>query len=583
MTMFWKRVCGCAAAVVWIWASLSALPAAPRASAAGMTYSDVTQEAPWALEHVAEQAQRGVFTGYEDGTFRPRASVTRIEAIVAAVRSLGLRDQAEAENAKTPKLRAKDAKLIEQDYAWAVGYLAVAEKRGLLADRTAAVEPAKAADRLWATKLLVRTAALEKGVKGAEAPDFRDIDGLAAEDAGYVAVAVENGLVTGYEDGTFRPEQTVSRAELAALLNRAGPLLPVKDSKFAELEGTVGGVSGNTVTVTVGRASQPFPMALNATIVRNQALVGVGELRSGDRIKGVVQDYKFVHITVTQANNAAPAPTPAPSQTPGGANGTDGGTGSGAAGGGGPNGNGTGGGASSDLIQNGPLSGTVSAVEEGLLTITAISAGTPLFGSGAYPVTDDVAIVVNGLKGSWSDIRWGDTVTVMIRDGRIYHVSLTTIAPVVRDIEGYVSEAHRNQVSIASGGVVTMLPVDKNAIIQRLGEAVTVDDLKPGDQVTGFTENGVVKMLYVFQEYEEWTKANYVIEGIYQGHRMNRDGKITEFIVSTQLEGNPIRLVFAADSHNLIDRQNPPAFLHDQTRLKLIVINQTVVYWEIIT
>lgn len=50
---------------------------------------------------------------------------------------------------------------------------------------------------------------------------------------GFVAAAVERGLITGYPDGTFRPDAGISRAEACTIVNRtlgrkphAGHLLP---------------------------------------------------------------------------------------------------------------------------------------------------------------------------------------------------------------------------------------------------------------------------------------------------------------------------------------------------------------------
>ena len=37
-------------------------------------------------------ASKGVFNGYDDGTFKPQQQITRIESIVAAVRLMGLKE-----------------------------------------------------------------------------------------------------------------------------------------------------------------------------------------------------------------------------------------------------------------------------------------------------------------------------------------------------------------------------------------------------------------------------------------------------------------------------------------------------------
>ncbi|MBQ7792377.1 MAG: S-layer homology domain-containing protein [Clostridia bacterium] len=47
---------------------------------------------------------------------------------------------------------------------------------------------------------------------------FSDLDGHWAEK--YIANAVEKGWITGYEDGTFRPEAPITRAETMTIINR---------------------------------------------------------------------------------------------------------------------------------------------------------------------------------------------------------------------------------------------------------------------------------------------------------------------------------------------------------------------------
>ena len=77
---------------------------------------------------------------------------------------------------------------------------------------------------------------------GYEAPEdpttidtpFVDVD---ADDwyAGAVAFCKENGIISGYEDTTFRPDQTITRQEAAAMLNNAFGLEASTDvSKFTD-------------------------------------------------------------------------------------------------------------------------------------------------------------------------------------------------------------------------------------------------------------------------------------------------------------------------------------------------------------
>ncbi|WP_048749706.1 S-layer homology domain-containing protein, partial [Paenibacillus sp. P22] len=62
----------------------------------------------------------------------------------------------------------------------------------------------------------------EPGPAGASG--FSDGASIPAWGRAFAAEAAKRGLVSGYEDGSFRPEQRVTRAELAVLLSRAAGL-----------------------------------------------------------------------------------------------------------------------------------------------------------------------------------------------------------------------------------------------------------------------------------------------------------------------------------------------------------------------
>jgi hypothetical protein len=56
-----------------------------------------------------------------------------------------------------------------------------------------------------------------------------DVAGNWAEP--FIKVLVEKGIIAGYPDGTFRPDQPVTRAEFAALLNKAFDLQPTRSAR----------------------------------------------------------------------------------------------------------------------------------------------------------------------------------------------------------------------------------------------------------------------------------------------------------------------------------------------------------------
>lgn len=269
-----------------------------------LTFDDLKgKDVEWAQRYIASLASKRVFEGYEDGTFQPRKTISRIEAITAAVRLMGLRDQAESADAKAANLNFKDADKLKQKYPWATGYVSVALQNDLFSETEDMIQPEKEADRLWATTLLVKAMKLQDQAKAkmnAKLP-FRDADKIPAGSVGYVAVAIEKNLIDGYEDNTFRPNKSVSRAELAALLDRTGSQLP----DHASVKGTVTGALNNNLLPVKSQNNEALNVEMdsNVFVFRNGSRVTPGDLRTGDQVLIRTYGGKAIYIEVLNTNN----------------------------------------------------------------------------------------------------------------------------------------------------------------------------------------------------------------------------------------------------------------------------------------
>jgi hypothetical protein len=258
-----------------------------------LSFDDVQgNDVEWAMRYIASLASKRVFEGYEDGSFKPRNAISRIEAITAAVRLMGLRDKAESAAEMATQLNFKDADKIP---AWAVGYVAVALENDLFTENDTSVQPQKVADRLWATTLLVKALKLETEAKAKMNTQltFKDAKEIPAGSVGYVAVAVEKGLIEGFENNTFRPNEPVTRAQLAKLLDLTGDQIGDTNT----VTGTVNAAVYNNVLV-INKGGVPTTLALdaNAFIYRNGLKVAASALQVGDQVR--VRSYNNVVIFV---------------------------------------------------------------------------------------------------------------------------------------------------------------------------------------------------------------------------------------------------------------------------------------------
>ncbi|WP_027087867.1 S-layer homology domain-containing protein [Cohnella panacarvi] len=283
-----------------------------------LEFKDVSEkQLQWAYQNIIRLAAKGVFSGYEDGSFKPQNNITRVEALVAAVRLLGLQAEAEKPENMNANLNFKDFDKLKKKYGWAVGYVAVALQNDLFSENDTSINPEQPATRLWASILLVKALKLDSEAKakmGADLP-FRDEDEIPAGSVGYIAEAVDKGLISGYEmpkkwndyDGTdsktykvFLPNKPVTRAELAALLDRVDEQLPEKNDALA-ITGVVQSVAGGTIAVkksdntTIAVALDP-----NVFVFRNGVKSPSTAIVAGDEVLVRTYEGKAVFIEVTK-------------------------------------------------------------------------------------------------------------------------------------------------------------------------------------------------------------------------------------------------------------------------------------------
>ena len=154
--------------------------------------------------------------GYPDGTVRPNGSITRAE--VSAILFRLLSDKTRDEYFTTVS-SFTDVKAG----AWYNNSIATLEKAGVIVDtaKGGAFRPNEAITRAELAAMLAQFSDA-KPVKGVK---FSDV---SAEHWAYeaIAIAAKMGWIEGYPDGTFRPDATITRAEMMTLVNRALERVP---------------------------------------------------------------------------------------------------------------------------------------------------------------------------------------------------------------------------------------------------------------------------------------------------------------------------------------------------------------------
>lgn len=102
--------------------------------------------------------------------------------------------------------------------------------------------------------------------------DFKDTQGHWAADA--ISTLKANGIINGYLDGTFKPNQSISRAEIVVMLSKVMNTTLVKEVKFEDVSGNWAEAEINTLSemgIVKGKSDGLFEP--NAKAMRYESLL----------------------------------------------------------------------------------------------------------------------------------------------------------------------------------------------------------------------------------------------------------------------------------------------------------------------
>ncbi len=161
----------------------------------------------WAESTINSWINSGYISGYPDGTFRPNNAISRAEFVTIANKAFGF--------TSSQGISFNDVK---------PGYWAYSEiQKGVAAgyiqgDTIGTFRPGSAVSRQEAAVMLanLRGYASDEGA----AYNYTDRWAMANWATGAIGAVSRNGVMSGYPDGTFRPQQALTRAEAVASLQK---------------------------------------------------------------------------------------------------------------------------------------------------------------------------------------------------------------------------------------------------------------------------------------------------------------------------------------------------------------------------
>ncbi|TBL79514.1 S-layer homology domain-containing protein [Paenibacillus thalictri] len=171
----------------------------------------------WAYEAISDLSRKGYINGYEDETFKPENQITREEFAKLISTTFYL----DIPSPSAPSYYDVDPGrwsygYVEAAKTFLTGYYPPGGKAFFSPDIKATRE-----DVAVALVKILGLSASDLNDKNILRRKFKDTDLISYGIRDYVAIATEKALISGYEDGTFRPDKPITRAEIATLLYRS--------------------------------------------------------------------------------------------------------------------------------------------------------------------------------------------------------------------------------------------------------------------------------------------------------------------------------------------------------------------------
>ena len=207
-----------------------------------LTLTQTAEAASWMDPYLNQMKEWGVMKGDANGELHGERAITRAEFVAMLNRAFGYQEMGANPFTDVP------------DNAWYADDIRIAYKTGYFQGTSATTaSPNALVTREQAVALVGRSLRL-KNTPGST-QDYQDGKRISTWSRGIVRQATDMGIINGYADGTFRPQEPITRGQAASVLSRAIGTLVNRSG-----EQDVGNVYGNLTITAPG-------VTLNNTIV----------------------------------------------------------------------------------------------------------------------------------------------------------------------------------------------------------------------------------------------------------------------------------------------------------------------------
>lgn len=243
----------------------------PGMAAEATGFTDVP-EGSWYADAVNYVSEKGYMTGVGDNKFAPNDEVTRAMFVTILARIT----MAETDGTVSAFTDVPENK-------WYTGAVSWAAENGIVNGvGDGMFAPGKSITRQDLCTILYRFVnAMDYELTVGEEKTFTDSASVSSYAAEAVRYASSVGLIAGYDDGTFRPKATATRAQMAVIIMRLARLLDGQIVKPEPMPAqSFNGAAGDDMTVSVNAPKGALPENTNMTVSRvtdEAALAAIAE------------------------------------------------------------------------------------------------------------------------------------------------------------------------------------------------------------------------------------------------------------------------------------------------------------------
>ena len=248
-------------------------------------FKDLDGNFSWAKPYVEDMADRGLISGFGDGTYRPGEDVARKDAFALFARLLGSNSDQNKDVLEKAKEMYGD-KLSKYKLTYAEGDVAFLLYRNVLSEDELDTyfKGTKATEAMlrYEAAILITKVMLAEDDAAEEVVfdiDYTDAAAIPNTAKQYVYYVTEKGIMSGTGNGNFEPKMKVQRGQIAVMLAKT-----VDCSNYYFEKAVLETVNTKTNNMKITEYDDEFGYAKDTVFIRNGKVVSEADLAPGQSI-----------------------------------------------------------------------------------------------------------------------------------------------------------------------------------------------------------------------------------------------------------------------------------------------------------